>query len=99
MPIRADFSRRYGEWALITGAAQGIGAAYAARLTDLGMPVVLLDVQAELLESQAATLRAAAPGVEVRTLTTDLADPSALHAALDTVDDLEIGLLVANAGI
>jgi uncharacterized protein len=99
MPIRADFSRRYGKWALITGAAQGIGAAYAARLADLGMPVVLLDVEADLLETQAAAVRSTAPGIEVRTLVTDLADPSALYAALDTVDDLEIGLLVANAGI
>jgi short-subunit dehydrogenase len=99
MPIQADFTTRYGKWALVTGAAQGIGAAYAARLTDLGMPVVLLDVQTELLEKQATTLRNASPGVEVRTIPTDLADPSSVHAALDAVDDLEIGLLVANAGI
>jgi hypothetical protein len=99
MPIRTDFSTRYGQWALITGAAQGIGAAYAARLTELGMPVILLDVQAELLERQAAILRAAAPGAEVRTVAADLADPTALHAALDTLQDLEIGLIVANAGI
>lgn len=27
-----DFAHRYGQWALVTGAAQGIGAAYAERL-------------------------------------------------------------------
>jgi len=99
LPIRADFVHRYGKWALITGAAQGIGAAYSERLCAMGMPVVLLDVQAELLEEQAAKLRKASPGVEVRTSATDLADHQALRAALDTVEDLEIGLLVANAGI
>jgi short-subunit dehydrogenase len=99
MPIRSDFRERYGPWALVTGAAQGIGAAYGQRLTELGMPVVLLDVQGELLEQHAATLRQATPGVEVRTLVTDLSDPAALQAALDSIQDLEIGLLVANAGI
>jgi short-subunit dehydrogenase len=99
MPIRADFAQRYGKWALITGAAQGIGAAYSARLTELGMPVVILDVQAELLAQQADKLRSASPGAEVRNVVVDLSDPAALNAAIDSLADLEIGLLVANAGI
>ena len=99
MTIRTDFRARYGEWALVTGAAQGIGAAYTERLAELGMPVLLLDVQAELLEQEATRLRALHPGVDVRTIAVDLSDSAALHAALDSVADLEIGLLVANAGI
>jgi uncharacterized protein len=98
MTIRTDFARRYGKWALVTGAAQGIGAAYCARLVELGMPVVMLDVQAERLEAQAAKLRAI-PGAEVRVMATDPSDAAAVNAALDSVGDLEIGLLVANAGI
>jgi uncharacterized protein len=97
MSIRPDFAKRYGPWTLVSGAAQGIGAAYAERLAELGMPVVLMDRETDLLEARAARVRA--KGVDARAVTCDLADASALLAALDDLADLEIGLLVANAGI
>jgi short-subunit dehydrogenase len=97
MALRPDFATRYGTWALVTGAAQGIGFAYCQRLAELGMPVVMLDVQAELLAEKADRLRAV--GAEVRVLTCDLSDVAAVNAAVNSVADLEIGLLVANAGI
>lgn len=99
MTLRPDFSARYGPWALVTGAAQGIGAAYGERLAGLGLSVILLDIEAELLEKQADRVRILSPGVEIRTLLTDLGDQVALQAAVASVEDLEIGLLVANAGI
>lgn len=99
MALRPDFARQYGPWALVTGAAQGIGAAYAERLHALGMPLVLVDNQADLLAETAARLRAGADPAEVREVVADLADAAQVHAALDGVADLEIGLLVANAGI
>jgi hypothetical protein len=99
MRIRSDFKERYGKWALVTGAAQGIGAAYTERLAGLGMPIVLLDNQRELLDGQTAKLRAAHPDLDFRPVAVDLADAVALNAALDGLADLEIGLLVANAGL
>jgi short-subunit dehydrogenase len=96
-PLRPDFTTRYGRWALVTGAAQGIGFAYCQRLAELGMPVVMLDVQADLLMEKAERLRAA--GAEVRPVVCDLSDVAAVNAALDSLSELEIGLLVANAGI
>jgi short-subunit dehydrogenase len=99
MARRPDFATHYGPWALVTGAAQGIGAEYAAQLHRLGMPLVLVDVQADLLGETAEQLRMTAAGAEVRTVVADLADTSAVHSVLAQVDDLEIGLLVANAGI
>ncbi len=98
MPLRPDFSQRYGKWALVSGCAEGIGAGYAQRLAALGMPLVLLDIKHDQLEQTAAKLRAA-HRVDVRTITVDLADTDALNAAIDSVAELEIGLLVANAGI
>jgi short-subunit dehydrogenase len=99
MALRTDFKERYGKWALVTGAAQGIGAAYSRRLVELGMPVVMLDVQAELLEKGAAELSAAFPKAEIRVVVCDLSDAAAVNGAVDSLSDLEIGLLVANAGI
>lgn len=99
MAPNRDFRENYGNWALISGGAQGIGAAYGQRLAGLGMHLVLLDIDAESLEQTALRLRADHASIEVRTIAVDLADASALNAALDSVAELEIGLLVANAGI
>jgi short-subunit dehydrogenase len=98
MSPRPDFVQRYGKWALISGGAEGIGAGYAARLAAMHMPLILLDVKTERLEETAAILRRD-HGVEVKTVTVDLADAIALNAAIDELTDLEIGLLIANAGI
>lgn len=99
MALSQDFAQKYGQWALISGGAQGIGAGYAQRLAALGMPLILLDINGDILEQTAIKLRADHPNVEVRTIAVDLADAAALNAAIDSVADLEIGLLVANAGI
>jgi short-subunit dehydrogenase len=98
MSPRHDFAQRYGKWALVSGGAEGIGAGYAERLAAMGMPLVLLDIKGEQLEQTAARLRSA-HSVEVRTVTLDLSDAGAVSAAIDGLADLEIGLLVANAGI
>jgi short-subunit dehydrogenase len=82
----------------VSGGAQGIGAAYTERLADLGMPVLLLDNHGPALEAQVAKLRAAHPQLEFRAVQVDLSDAAALNAVLNDIADLEIGLLVANAG-
>jgi short-subunit dehydrogenase len=97
MTLNPEFAKKYGPWALVTGAGQGIGAAYAERLGEIGLSVILLDVDSDLVEAQAQKVRAT--GAEARVVVCDLADTTALQAAIDGLADLEIGLLVANAGI
>src|ERR1700685_2909714 len=98
MSPHSDFSQRYGKRAIISGGAEGIGAGYAARLAAMKMPLILLDINTERLEETAAALRRD-HDVEVKTVTVNLSDAAALNAAIDAIADLEIGLLVANAGI
>ena len=88
------FRARYGPAALVTGAAMGIGAAYAERFARMGFALVLVDRDADALRAQAARIGS---NVAVRTLVADLADPVATDRALDDIADVEIGLLVANA--
>ena len=57
MSPRSGFSQRYGKWAIISGAAEGIGAGYAARLASIKMPLILLDINTERLEETAAAMR------------------------------------------
>ena len=92
-----DLRARYGSWALVTGAAMGLGAAFADQLAASGMNLVLLDYDAPALASQAETLRRRHPAVEIREVVADLSDRAQVDAALTSVADLEIGLLVACA--
>ena len=92
-----SFLARYGRWALVAGASDGIGEAFARRIAERGVNVLLLARREALLEKLAAEIRAA-HGVEARPLVADLtaADLDARVAA--ATRGLEVGLLVYNAG-
>jgi short-subunit dehydrogenase len=92
-----SFRDRYGPWALVAGASDGIGEAFARRIAGRGVNVVLLARRAELLERLAGDLRAQ-HGVEARALVADLTAPD-LDARVEAATrGLEVGLLVYNAG-
>jgi len=88
------FAQKYGPWALVTGAAMGIGASYVEQLAARGLNVVLVDKEPTLISDVASRLR---NRVEVREVVVDLAVRDEVMTALELVADLEIGLLVANA--
>jgi short-subunit dehydrogenase len=90
--------QRYGPWALVVGASDGIGAAFAARLAAGGLNVALVARRAELLAAVATELRST-HGVETRTIVLDASAPDAAPAILAAVDGLDVGLLVCNAAL
>jgi uncharacterized protein len=93
-----SFLARYGPWALVAGASEGIGASFARSLAARGLNVVLLARRAGPLESLAAELTRQ-HGILTRVLPLDLAS-AGLHAAVaEATRDLEVGLLVCNAGV
>lgn len=92
------FDKRYGGWALITGASAGIGAAFARELAAQGMPCILIARREEKLRELAAALETSF-GVETRIVVADLAHESEVERVLGAVADLEIGVLVNNAGV
>jgi short-subunit dehydrogenase len=91
------FRERYGPWALVAGASDGIGEAFARRCAERGLSVLLLARRAALLEKLAAELRAA-HGVEARPLVADLTAPDLAARVEAATHGLEVGLLVYNAG-
>jgi len=92
------FLARYGPWALVAGASDGIGASFSRALAARGLNVVLLARRPVLLEGLAAEL-SREHGVLTRALAVDLTSPG-LHAAVaEGTRDLEIGLLVCNAAL
>ena len=94
----SDFRSKYGPWALVAGASEGIGAAFADELAARGLPLILLARRVEPLDALAAQLRAA-HGVEVRTASVDLGAPSLLDDVRRVCAGLEVGLLVYNAAV
>jgi uncharacterized protein len=88
---------KYGPWAVIAGGSEGIGPVLADELAQAGLNCVLLARKSEPLEAAAADLRAR-HGVAVRTLSLDLTDPAMLDRVREATDDVDVGLLVYNAG-
>ncbi|KAL6659773.1 hypothetical protein ACP70R_002602 [Stipagrostis hirtigluma subsp. patula] len=102
-----DLARRYGAWAVVTGATDGIGRAVALGLARRGVHLVLVGRSPEKLSRVREEVRAAAPSCEVRTVVFDLAaggdgpdDEMARGVArvAAAAEGLDVGLLVNNAG-
>ena len=93
----ADFAERYGPWALVAGASEGVGAAFARGAAERGVNVMLLARRQHVLDEVAASI-VAATGVEVRTLAVDLAEDDAMASIATATRDLEVGLLMYCAG-
>jgi short-subunit dehydrogenase len=92
-----SFADRFGPWAAVTGAGQGIGAAFAAELALRGCHLVLVDRDAALLAARAEELRAS--GAQVRTSVIDLAAVDGASRVLEAVAQVDLGLLVNNAAL
>ena len=89
--------KSYGEWALVTGASAGIGTAFARNLASPGIGVALVARRADRLQSVAEELTRA-HGVQCRIVPEDLEQDGAAERIEKRVADLEIGILVNNAG-
>ncbi|MGC4113318.1 MAG: SDR family NAD(P)-dependent oxidoreductase [Myxococcales bacterium] len=92
----SDFKLRYGPWAVVAGASEGLGAAYAHALAARGLNLVLIARRANLLDTLAASLKDR-HGVAVRTLAADLAASEFAPKLETAVAGLEVGLGVYNA--
>ena len=94
---QARLVSRYGPWAIVTGASDGIGRAFAYDLASAGMNVVLVARRGEILQEIASELRAQ-HRVSTLVITVDLARADAVAMISAATSDLDAGLLVAAAG-
>lgn len=94
---RPTFPAAYGPWAVVTGASSGIGEHVAELLAYGGKNVVLVARRADALEALATRLRGT-HGVQVRVLAMDLGVPGASTSLDGATADLDVGLVVLNAG-
>lgn len=87
---------KYGPWAVIAGGSEDVGAEFAVQLAQSGLNLVLIARKPEALEETAERVRA--HGVEVRTLAQDLLAADAVANITAATADVEVGLLIFNAG-
>ncbi|MFT5891615.1 MAG: short-subunit dehydrogenase [Dokdonia sp.] len=91
------FKEKYGPWSLITGASSGIGKEYAAHIASQGVDIVLVARSEEKLEVIEKELTSTYQ-VKVKVIVADLTSEADIDSVINETSDLEIGLLVNNAG-
>lgn len=91
-----DFAERYGPWAVVLGASEGLGEAFARDIAGRGVNVVVAARRPEPLKAVAEDI-AAHDGVETRPVRVDLAAPNFLDELRTVTDELDVGLVVYNA--
>jgi NAD(P)-dependent dehydrogenase (short-subunit alcohol dehydrogenase family) len=96
MPIKRHFE---GKTVVVTGAAGGMGAAFARRFGQSGARIAMLDLKAEALAQTAARLRA--EGIDAADRPCDVSDAQGVDAAMDWIGAGfgGVDVLINNAGI
>lgn len=92
-----DFKHQFGPWAIVTGASSGLGQEFATQLASLGLNLVLTARTEDKLKSLAADLRADF-NIETRIIINDLTELDSVDVLYVRCADLDIGLVVSNAG-
>lgn len=95
-PARLD-GTRFGPWALVTGASSGIGRGFAEQIAANGINVVLAARRLSTMDAIGQEL-AQQHGIRYRTVRVDLTAPDFMDPVVDATRDLDIGLVVSNAG-
>lgn len=94
---RDSFGVRYGPWAVVTGASDGIGQAFAQELAALGLNLVLVARRRDRLQQLANEL-IEQHQIATRVIAADLASNEGRASVEQGTVDLDVGLLVAAAG-
>ena len=94
--------KKLGKWAVITGATDGIGRAYALALAKKGVSIVLISrTESKLKEVKSEIEKAGYKDVEVQYIVCDYGkfDKAAQDGMKKKLEGLEIGILINNVGI
>ncbi|XP_065455474.1 17-beta-hydroxysteroid dehydrogenase type 3 isoform X3 [Chrysemys picta bellii] len=93
-----SFFRSMGEWAVVTGAGDGIGKAYSLELAKRGLNIVMISRTLEKLQKVATEIEQAT-GRNVKIIQADFTKDYIYENIEECLQGLEIGILVNNVGM
>jgi short-subunit dehydrogenase len=91
------FKLKYGPWVVVTGASAGIGMEFARQLAAENLNIVLVARRDNRLVELSKAIEKEY-GVQVRVIRADLTTRDGIAKIKEQTDDLDVGLLVNNAG-
>ncbi len=94
---QASFKQQYGPWAIVAGGSEGIGLAFAELLAKQGVNLVLVSRNEQKLSDARSVIRRQS-AVDLRCISADLSHEDSFSSIIQATTDIEIGLLVYNAG-
>ncbi|CAG7723465.1 unnamed protein product [Allacma fusca] len=91
--------KKMGQWAIVTGASDGIGKAYAEELGKIGLNVVLISRSKDKLDRVADGIEKSF-GVKTKVVVVDFTEGISVYKKIEEeIQDLEIGTLINNVGM
>lgn len=93
--------KKYGSWALITGATDGIGKSFAFQFARKGLNVVLVGRNPSKLQEVSSSIKSKYNSVQIETVIVDFSGDIAegVERIKEKIKGLDIGILVNNAGV
>ncbi|EXB82449.1 Inactive hydroxysteroid dehydrogenase-like protein 1 [Morus notabilis] len=91
----------YGSWAMVTGATDGIGKAFAYQLAKQGLNLILVGRNSNKLKTVSKEILSEFPTTRIKTVIFDFSgDVSAgIKAVEEAIEGLDVGVLINNAGV
>merc|ERR1712048_315786 len=89
--------KKFGSWAVITGATDGIGKAIAKQLAKQGLNLVMISRFEDKLKATAEEI--GSEKIEIKTISYDFSDPDDYDRIAGQLKNLDIGILVNNVGM
>ncbi len=90
------FKKRYGDWALVAGAAEGLGAAFSEVLASWGLHVIMVDRDTGKMKATAERLRRDY-SVSIQEIEADLSDMLNIATIIEQIKETNCSLLIYNA--
>jgi 17beta-estradiol 17-dehydrogenase / very-long-chain 3-oxoacyl-CoA reductase len=93
--------KKLGQWAVVTGATDGIGKAYSVAFAKKGMNVMLISRTEAKLEAVKKEIDEKNYGVETKYVVCDYSkfDDKSRDTVFQAIKDLDIGVLINNVGV
>ncbi|KAL6520189.1 Very-long-chain 3-oxoacyl-CoA reductase 1 [Orobanche minor] len=93
--------RKYGSWALITGATDGIGKAFAFQLARKGLNLVLVGRNSDKLKEVSESIKSKYGSTQITNVVVDFSGDldEGVSRIKDAIEGLDVGVLINNVGV